>query len=77
MTKVENKTAAAAAHKDDDGTSVTGDRGPFFFITVPEDYGEKELKQVRDIMMELPATVVGGVVVVREGVTLTPFGPRR
>ncbi|KKN22997.1 hypothetical protein LCGC14_0909140 [marine sediment metagenome] len=71
MIKTGNKTVAAAAHKPDNGQSVTGSIGPLFFLTVPVDYEEEELKQVRDAMMELPAEAVGGVVVTREGVTIT------
>ncbi len=47
--------------------------GPAYVVTIPETYTRAEMNEVCDAVLALPTSVVGAVVVVREGVAVCPL----
>ena len=53
------------------GEGETANVGPTYVVHAPVDYENQEIKDLCDIMLDMPDDVVGSVIVVREGVTVT------
>lgn len=67
MFKKVGKTAAVGGKKmGEDGKMI--EVGPTYVIRVPEDYEEKEMEEILDIALAMPSSVIGQLMVVRQGV---------
>ena len=74
-TNNEEKKNSAAKHGKNKNKNEGVREGPSFFVTVPENYTEEEMREVLDALLKLPSKTIGNAVVVREGVTVAQLDP--